>query len=304
MSWEQAPDPSMDLGRCRGLATVISPRPRDLGGFEVRRALPSVERRSVGPFVFWDQMGPATLAIGRGIDVRPHPHIGLATITYLFAGEIMHRDSLGSEQAIRPGEVNWMTAGRGIVHSERTPQVLRATGSELSGIQAWVALPRTHEETDPTFTHHPASDIPLVEGDGTRVRVIVGSLYGKTSPVRALSPMFYADASLATGARLKLAAEHEERAVHVATGCVRVAGETFSSGQLLAFRPGDEIVVSAEGDARILLLGGAPLDGPRHVWWNFVSSSEERIEQAKADWKGGRFPLVPYETEFIPLPEK
>ena len=304
MSFEQAPDPSTDLGRCRGLATVISPRPRDLGGFEVRRALPSIERRSVGPFVFWDQMGPATLATGRGIDVRPHPHIGLATITYLFAGEIMHRDSLGSEQAIRPGEVNWMTAGRGIVHSERTPQALRATGSELSGIQAWVALPRTHEETEPSFTHHPASDIPLVEDDGAQVRVIVGSLYGKTSPVRALSPMFYADASVRSGARLKLPAEHEERAVHVATGSVRVAGETFSSGQLLAFRPGDEIVVAAEGDARVLLLGGAPLDGPRHVWWNFVSSSEERIEQAKADWKGGRFPLVPYETEFIPLPEK
>ena len=302
MSFEQAPDPSTDLGRCRGLATVISPRPRDLGGFEVRRALPSVERRSVGPFVFWDQMGPATLAAGRGIDVRPHPHIGLATITYLFAGEIMHRDSLGSEQAIRPGEVNWMTAGRGIVHSERTPQALRPTGSELSGIQAWVALPRTHEETEPSFTHHPASDIPLVEGDGARVRVIVGSLFGKTSPVRALSSMFYADAALRPGALLKLAAEHEERAVHVATGHVRVAGETFSSGQLLAFRPGDEIVVAAEDDARILLLGGAPLDGPRHVWWNFVSSSQERIEQAKADWKGGRFPLVPYETEFIPLP--
>ena len=302
MSGQQAPDPSTDLGRCRGLATVISPRPRDLGGFEVRRALPSVERRSVGPFVFWDQMGPAALATGRGIDVRPHPHIGLATITYLFAGEILHRDSLGSEQAIRPGEVNWMTAGRGIVHSERTPPALRATGSELSGIQAWVALPRTHEETEPSFTHHPATDIPLVEGDGARVCVIVGSLYGKASPVRALSPMFYADASLRAGASLKLPAEHEERAVHVATGRVRVAGETFSSGQLLAFRPGDEIVVTAEDDARILLLGGAPLDGPRHVWWNFVSSSEDRIEQAKADWKAGHFPLVPYETEFIPLP--
>jgi redox-sensitive bicupin YhaK (pirin superfamily) len=302
MSWQQAPDPSTDLGRCRGLATVISPRPRDLGGFEVRRALPSMERRSVGPFVFWDQMGPATLATGRGIDVRPHPHIGLATITYLFAGEIMHRDSLGSEQVIRPGEVNWMTAGRGIVHSERTPPALRATGSELSGIQAWVALPRTHEETEPAFTHHAAADIPLVEGDGVRVRVIVGSLYGTASPVRALAPMFYADAALDAGARLKLSAEHEERAVHVATGRVRVAGETFSSGQLLAFRPGDEIVVAAEGDARILLLGGAPLDGPRHLWWNFVSSSQERIEQAKADWKGGRFPLVPYETESIPLP--
>jgi len=303
MSWQQAPEPATDLGRCRGLATVISPRPRDLGGFEVRRVLPSLARRSVGPFVFWDQMGPATLAVGRGIDVRPHPHIGLATITYLFDGEIMHRDSLGSEQVIRPGEVNWMTAGRGIVHSERTPPALRATGSALSGIQAWVALPRAHEETEPTFTHHPATDMPVVESDGARVHVLVGSLYGQTSPVRALSPMFYADASLGAEARLTLPAEHEERAIHVAAGRVRVGGESFSSGQLLAFRPGDEIVVTADGSARVLLLGGAPLDGPRHVWWNFVSSSQERIEQAKADWKGARFPLVPYETEFIPLPD-
>ena len=304
MSWQPATEPAADRGRCRGLATVISPRPRDLGGFEVRRVLPSLERRSVGPFVFWDQMGPATLAAGRGIDVRPHPHIGLATVTYLFEGEIMHRDSLGSEQVIRPGEVNWMTAGRGIVHSERTPQALRAGGSALSGIQAWVALPRADEETEPTFTHHPASDMPLVEGDGARVHVLVGALYGRTSPVRTFSPMFYADASLRAGASLTLPAEHEERAVHVAAGHVRVAGETFTSGQLLAFRAGDEIVVTAEDEARILLLGGAPLDGPRHVWWNFVSSSQERIEQAKADWKGGRFPPVPYETEFIPLPDK
>jgi redox-sensitive bicupin YhaK (pirin superfamily) len=325
MSWQQATEPSTDLGRCHGLATVISPRPRDLGGFEVRRVLPSPARRSVGPFVFWDQMGPAALGVGRGIDVRPHPHIGLATITYLFEGEIMHRDSLGSEQVIRPGEVNWMTAGRGIVHSERTPPALRTTGSALSGIQAWVALPRAQEETEPSFVHHPAADLPLVEGtaspaadpsaplpagrhthagDGVRVRVLVGSIYGRESPVRAPSPMFYADAALRPGASLRLPAEHEERAIHVAAGRLRVADETFSSGQLLAFRPGDEIVVTAEDDARILLLGGAPLDGPRHVWWNFVSSSQERIEQAKADWKGGRFPPVPYETEFIPLPDR
>jgi redox-sensitive bicupin YhaK (pirin superfamily) len=302
MSWEPANEPSAARGRCRGLATVISPRPRDLGGFEVRRVLPSLERRSVGPFVFWDQMGPAALATGRGIDVRPHPHIGLATITYLFEGQIMHRDSLGSEQVIRPGEVNWMTAGRGIVHSERTPPELRKTGSILSGIQAWVALPRTHEETEPTFTHHPATEMPVIEGDGARVQVLVGALYGRESPVRALSPMFYADAALRAGATVKLPAEHEERAIHVAAGRVKVASESFTSGQLLAFRPGDEIVVTAEEESRVLLIGGAPLDGPRHVWWNFVSSSTERIEQAKADWKGGRFPLVPYETEFIPLP--
>jgi redox-sensitive bicupin YhaK (pirin superfamily) len=249
-------------------------------------------------------MGPAALAAGRGIDVRPHPHIGLATITYLFEGEIMHRDSLGSEQVIRPGEVNWMTAGHGIVHSERTPPELRTAGSVLFGIQAWVALPRADEETEPAFTHHPASDMPLVEGDGARVHLLVGELYGRRSPVRAFSPMFYADASLRAGARLVLPADHEERAIHVAAGRVRVADETFGSGQLLAFRAGDEIVVTADGASRILLLGGAPLDGPRHVWWNFVSSSQERIEQAKADWKAGRFPPVPYETEFIPLPDR
>jgi redox-sensitive bicupin YhaK (pirin superfamily) len=304
MSWQPATEPATDRGRCRGLATVISPRPRDLGGFEVRRVLPSLERRSVGPFVFWDQMGPAALAAGRGIDVRPHPHIGLATITYLFEGEIMHRDSLGSEQVIRPGEVNWMTAGHGIVHSERTPPELRTAGSVLFGIQAWVALPRADEETEPAFTHHPASDMPLVEGDGARVHLLVGELYGRRSPVRAFSPMFYADASLRAGARLVLPADHEERAIHVAAGRIRVADETFGSGQLLAFRPGDAIVVTAEDQARVLLLGGAPLDGPRHVWWNFVSSSQDRIELAKADWKGGRFPPVPYETEFIPLPDR
>jgi redox-sensitive bicupin YhaK (pirin superfamily) len=304
MSWQPATEPAADRGRCRGLATVISPRPRDLGGFEVRRVLPSLERRSVGPFVFWDQMGPAALAAGRGIDVRPHPHIGLATITYLFEGEVMHRDSIGSEQVIRPGEVNWMTAGHGIVHSERTPPELRTAGSVLFGIQAWVALPRADEETEPAFTHHPASDMPLVEGDGARVHLLVGELYGRRSPVRAFSPMFYADASLRAGARLVLPADHEERAIHVAAGRIRVADETFGSGQLLAFRPGDAIVVTAEDQARVLLLGGAPLDGPRHVWWNFVSSSQERIEQAKADWKAGRFPPVPYETEFIPLPDR
>src|SRR5262245_27855600 len=232
------------------LEAVIDQHRRDLGGFEVGRVLPQARHRMVGPFVFFDHMGPVDFPPGipRTVDVRPHPHIGLSTVTYLFAGEIMHRDSLGSEQPIRPGEVNWMTAGRGIVHSERTPQALRTTGSELSGIQAWVALPRTHEEIEPSFIHHPASDIPLVDADGARVRVIVGSLFGKTSPVRALSPMFYADASLNAGARVQLPAEHEERAVHVAAGRVRVAGETFSSGQLLAFRPGDEIVVVAEDD--------------------------------------------------------
>ncbi len=303
MSWQPVPEPVADAGTCRGLETVISPRTRDLGGFEVRRALPSTRRRAVGPFVFWDQMGPATFAPGRGVDVRPHPHIGLATVTYLFAGEIVHRDSLGSVQTIRPGAVNWMTAGRGIVHSERTPPEARAASSPIFGIQAWVALPRAHEEREPGFSQHGPDALPLVEGEGARVHVVAGALYGRRSPVPALSPMFYADAVLDAGARLSLPADYEERAIHVAEGRLDVAGESFDAGQLLVFRAGDEISVTAPVRARLLLFGGEPLDGPRHVWWNFVSSSRERIEQAKADWKAGRFAAIPGETESIPLPE-
>jgi redox-sensitive bicupin YhaK (pirin superfamily) len=223
MSWQPADEPRAEPGKCPGLETVIAPRSRDLGGFDVRRVLPSARRRSVGPFVFWDQMGPATFAAGRGIDVRPHPHIGLATITYLFAGEIMHRDSLGSVQAIRPGEVNWMTAGRGIVHSERTPPGRRGGAEPLFGIQAWVALPRADEECEPSFSHHASDALPLVAGKGTVVRVLVGSLNGATSAVQASSPMFYADATIEAGASLVLPAEHEERGVHVAEGELVVA---------------------------------------------------------------------------------
>ena len=304
MSWQPAPEPAANAGTCPGLDTVISPRTRDLGGFEVRRLLPSARRRSIGPFVFWDQMGPATFAPGRGMDVRPHPHIGLATITYLFAGEILHRDSLGSVQAIRPGEVNWMTAGRGIVHSERTSPGVRVLGSELSGIQAWVALPRPQEECEPSFSHHAAASLPLLERDGTTVRVLAGAIYGRRSLVPVASPMFYADAVLEAGAQLTLPAEHEERAVHVAEGRITLAGDSFEAGQLLVFRPGDQISVTASVRSRVLLLGGEPLDGPRHVWWNFVSSSQERLEQAKRDWKEGRFPKIPGDdVEFIPLPE-
>ena len=261
-------------------------------------------RRSVGPFVFWDQMGPATLPPGRGVDVRPHPHIGLATITYLFEGEILHRDSLGSAQPIRPGAVNWMTAGRGIVHSERTPAELRPSGSPLAGIQAWVALPRQMEECDPSFIHHPATALPTFEDDGLRVRVLVGTLFARTSPVEPASPTFYADATLAAGARLTLGADYAERAIHVALGRVTLAGDAFDAGRLLVFRAGDAVTITAVVPARVLLFGGAPLDGPRHLWWNFVSSSPARIEQAKADWKAARFPPVPGETEHIPLPER
>jgi redox-sensitive bicupin YhaK (pirin superfamily) len=303
MSWQQADEPRSEPGKCPGLETVIAPRSRDLGGFDVRRVLPSARRRSVGPFVFWDQMGPATFAAGRGIDVRPHPHIGLATITYLFAGEIMHRDSLGSAQVIRPGEVNWMTAGRGIVHSERTPPERRRTAAPLFGIQAWVALPHADEECEPSFSHHAGDALPVVDGDGTTVRVLVGALYGARSAVPTRSPMFYADATLETGASLVLPADHDERGVHVAEGELVVGDDGFAAGQMLVFRPGDEIPLRARVRSRVLLLGGAGLDGPRHVWWNFVSSSRERMERAKADWKDGRFAPVPGETEFIPLPE-
>jgi redox-sensitive bicupin YhaK (pirin superfamily) len=287
------------------LETVIFPRTRDLGdGFEVRRALPSSQRRMVGPFVFFDQMGPAVLRGGRGLDVRPHPHIGLATVTYLFEGEILHRDSLGTVQRIRPGEVNWMTAGRGIVHSERTPPELRGAGeSRQFGIQTWVALPRDREETEPAFAHHAADALPLVEGEGKRVRLIVGSLYGARAPVEVLSEMFYADAELSLGARLEFPAEHEERAIYVAEGRIRVGGDIFEASRLLVLRPSVPLVLEAPVESRVMLFGGEPMDGPRHLWWNFVSSSAERIEQAKADWRAGRFPPVPGETEFIPLPE-
>jgi redox-sensitive bicupin YhaK (pirin superfamily) len=283
---------------------IIVPRTWDLGdGFEVRRVLPSAERRTVGPFVFFDQLGPIVLRAGTGLDVRPHPHIGLATVTYLFEGEILHRDSLGTVQPIRPGEVNWMTAGRGIVHSERTPPELRSGGARLFGIQTWVGLPGGREEAEPAFAHHAEDALPLLDGDGMRVRVIAGTLYGARSPLALLSETFYADAALADGARLELPAEYEERAVYIAEGRIAIGADTFAAGRMLVFRQGDRVALRADGPARLLLLGGAPLDGPRHLWWNFVSSSPERIEQAKADWREGRFPQVPGESEFIPLPE-
>jgi redox-sensitive bicupin YhaK (pirin superfamily) len=295
-------EPHADGRPLSAVETVVVPRTRDLGGFEVRRALPAAGRRMVGPFVFLDQMGPALLGGGQGLDVRPHPHVGLATVTYLLDGELLHRDSLGSVQAIRPGDVNWMTAGRGIVHSERTPPAARAAGGRLFGIQSWVALPRDREEIAPAFAHVSADELPALEGEGLRVRVIAGTLYGVRSPVAVFSETLYADAVLEPGARLAVPPEHEERAVFVLEGGLEASGAGFAAGQLHVLRPGATVVLRATSAARLLLLGGEPMDGPRHVWWNFVSSSAERIEQAAADWAAGRFDPVPDETESIPLP--
>ncbi len=303
MSWHPADDPAPgDKHACDAIDTVIVPRARDLGGFEVRRALPSAQRQMIGPFIFFDQMGPAEFLLGAGIDVRPHPHIGLSTVTYLFTGEIMHRDSLGTVLPIRPGELNWMTAGQGIAHSERTPPELRG-GSKLFGIQSWVALSAKDEETAPDFVHYGAAEMPVLNGDGKTVRVIAGAILGATSPVKTSSPMFYADVALEAGASLPLDPDYDERGVYTVEGEIEVAGDVFGPGRLLVFRPGDRITIRARSAARFMMLGGEPMDGPRHIWWNFVSSRQDRIEQAKADWKAARFDSVPGETEFIPLPE-
>lgn len=289
-----------------GVDLIILPPVRDLGdGFQVRRALPSAHRRMVGPFIFFDQMGEAVFNSGEGLDVRPHPHIGLATVTYLLEGEILHRDSVGSVQPIRPGEVNWMTAGRGIVHSERTGPEVRASGGKLFGLQTWVALPKQFEEIEPSFAHHKAHDIPTTEADGARLTVIAGTSDGLTSPVTTFSDMVYADIALQDGARYQLKAEHVERAIYVVGGAVEVIGQSggFAESELVIFKPGAEVILRARGSARLMLLGGEPLPEQRHIFWNFVSSSPERLEQAKADWKAQRFAPVPGEREFIPLPE-
>ena len=284
------------------IETRIVPRVRDLGdGFKVRRALPDARRRSVGPFVFFDQMGPTKLAPGGGLDVRPHPHIGLATVTYLFEGEIMHRDSLGSVQPIRPGEVNWMTAGRGIAHSERSPDELRAAGPGLFGIQTWIALPEADEECAPAFSHH--EGLPQLQESGVTVQLILGDLFGLASPVPTFSPTFYADVALDRERRFAVPAEHEERGLYIVEGGVEVGGSAAQAGELLVLEPGAEVEVRAHERARLMVFGGAPL-GHRHVWWNFVSSRAERIHQAADDWKAGRFAAVPGDDEFIPLPDK
>jgi redox-sensitive bicupin YhaK (pirin superfamily) len=304
MSWQPCPDPTPgDAHAADLIETVIVPRARDLGSFAVRRALPSAQRQMVGPFIFFDQMGPSEFLLGAGMDVRPHPHIGLSTVTYLFDGEIMHRDSLGTELPIRPGELNWMTAGRGIVHSERTARELRALGSKLFGIQSWVALSAKDEEASPDFVHYDAGELPVLSDKGKTVRVIAGSVLGTSSPVKTSSPMFYANVALQAGATVPLDPAYEERAIYTVSGAIEIAGDVFEPAQLLVFRPGDRITIRARTDARFMMLGGEPMDGPRIIWWNFVSSRLDRIEQAKADWKAARFDSVPGDHEFIPLPE-
>ncbi|KQT14585.1 pirin [Methylobacterium sp. Leaf399] len=304
MSWHSAEDPIPgDHFTCDAIKTLIVPRSRDLGSFAVRRALPSTECRMVGPFIFFDQMGPSEFLLGQGMDVRPHPHIGLSTVTYLFDGEIMHRDSLGTELPIRPGELNWMTAGRGITHSERTGSDLRQSGSKLFGIQSWVALSGKDEENAPAFEHYEAEALPVLTGEGKTVRLIAGEAFGIKSPVRTSSPMVYADVALEAGAVLPIDPTYDERAIYTISGAIEIAGDGFGPGQLLVFRPGDRISVRATEAARFMVLGGEPMDGPRHLWWNFVSSRLERIEQAKEDWRQARFDTVPGESEFIPLPE-
>lgn len=305
MSWmpDKEPEPG-DRKSCDALEFAIVPRARDIGNFEVRRALPQAKRMMVGPFIFLDQMGPAAMPAGVGMDVRPHPHIGLSTVTYLFEGAIMHRDSEGNALEILPGAMNLMTAGRGIAHSERTPDAERKNGQRLSGMQSWIALPKALEETDPGFQHYPADSLPMVTDNGMSARVIAGDVFGKRSPVTTLSDWFYADVALEKDKSVPLDTDYEERAIYVAEGAVEIAGETFEGPQLLIFRPGDRITVKAATKARMMLLGGAALEGPRHIWWNFVSSSRDRIEQAKEDWVQKRFKHVPGETEFIPLPEK
>ena len=305
MSFFPAKDPAPgDARAADAIDLVVVPRSVDVGHFAVRRALPHVDRRMVGPFIFFDHFGPAEFRAGQGIDVRPHPHIGLATVTFLFDGEIIHRDSLGTDAAIRPGEVNWMSAGRGIVHSERTAPDHRRDGEPIHGLQCWVALPAAQEESAPAFFHHDRAALPLVNDGGKTVRVVAGSVYGARSPVATASETLFADVTLAAGTTLPVDADTEERAVYLISGEVDIAGDRFTAGRLLVFRPGDRITVTAVSDAHLVLLGGAAMDGPRHIWWNFVSSRKERIEQAKNEWRQGSFQGVPgEEIEFIPLPE-
>jgi redox-sensitive bicupin YhaK (pirin superfamily) len=306
MTWSPCPDPVLgDRTSADAIETLIVPRAVDLGEMTVRRALPSTKRQMVGPFIFFDQMGPAAFLTDRGIDVRPHPHINLATLTYLFEGEILHRDSLGTERTIQPGAVNWMRAGRGIVHSERTSEERRRSGQRLFGIQTWMALPAEQEEADPAFLHHGADALPIVDADGVRARLIAGRAFGAASPLATASETLYADVQLKAGVRVPIEAAYEERALYTIAGTIEVAGDAFEPGQLLVLRRGDAITVTATSDARFMLFGGAPMEGPRYIWWNFVSSRPERIAAAKEEWARGRFDTVPGdEAEFIPLPDK
>ena len=311
MSWNPALDPTIPIGDAvDAIDTVIIPRARDLGGFEVRRALPSTVRQMVGPFIFFDQFGPAEFLTGQGIDVRPHPHIGLGTVTYLLQGRLHHRDSLGTDQWIEPGAVNWMKAGWGITHSERTDGPVRQTGQTMFGLQTWLALPKSQEDDPAAFVHTPEAQLPVLEGEGKIVRLILGQAWGAAALMPTPSEMFYADATLAPHAAIPLPDDHEDRGIYILQGEVTIAGQTFPANQMLIFRPGDRISVRAgAAGARLMLLGGATMDGPRHIWWNFVASSPDRIAAAKeawraGDWAHGRFRLPPEDkAEFIPAPE-
>ncbi len=312
MSWNPALDPDCPTGDdVDAIETVIVPRARDLGDFEVRRALPAPKRQMVGPFIFFDQMGPAEFITGQGVDIRPHPHIGLSTVTYLYEGKFHHRDSLGTDQWIEPGAVNLMTAGHGITHSERIDGEMLREPYRLSGIQTWIALPKDAEDNAPEFVHAAKADLPLLEGDGKKLRLILGTAFGQAAPVSTPSEMFYADALLEAGAKLPMPDDHEDRGAYVVDGSVTVAGQVFEKGQMMVFRPGDRIsMTTGDEGARVMILGGETLEGPRHIWWNFVASSKERIEEAKeawrqGDWQHGRFQLPPTDAdEFIPLPER
>ncbi len=286
------------------MTTLVAPRVHDLGGFEVRRAVPTLQARSVGPFIFVDHIGPAAFAPGNGVDVRPHPHIGLATVTFLWAGGLRHRDSLGTLRDIGPGDVNWMTAGRGIVHSERTPPDLRADGHPLHGLQTWVALPKSHEEIAPAFHHHAAATLPRLERPGALLRVVAGRAYGHESPVRVFADTLYVAIDLDADREVELDSGHAQRALYVLDGEAQLDGADLPARHLVLLDDGVRHRLRARTPVTAMLLGGEPLDGPRHLWWNFVSSSQARIEQAKADWHEGRFDKVPGETEFIPLPER
>ncbi|HEV7456434.1 MAG TPA: pirin family protein [Roseococcus sp.] len=311
MSWNPALEPGCpdDVG-LDAIETLIIPRARDLGGFEVRRALPAPKRQMVGPFIFFDQAGPAELLTGQGVDVRPHPHIGLGTVTYLFQGDFHHRDSTGADQVIRPGALNWMVAGRGVTHSERTSAAARQGPSSLFGIQTWLALPESHEDVAPSFEHHGKEALPVIADHGVSVRLILGQAYGKSAPATMLSETFYADVKLEPGARLPLPDNHEDRGLYIVDGSISVAGQEFEPGRMMVFRPGDRITVAAGAQgARLMILGGATFSGPRYIWWNFVASSRERIERAKEEWRAakwgqGRFDLPAGDRqEHIPLPD-
>lgn len=305
MSFFPGNDPQPgDAFACDAIELMVIPNARDIGGFAVRRALPTARRRLVGPFIFFDRMGPAVLRAGQALDVRPHPHIGLSTVTYLFDGKVRHRDSLGTEMVIEPGDVNLMTAGRGIVHSERSPEELRGGSLSISGLQTWLALPEDKEEMAPVFDNTPRGELPDFSYQGVTGRVVIGDFDGMRSPVRTTSDTLYVDIHLDAGADVDIPAEAEERAIYVLDGTATIAGDRFPSDRLLVFRPGDRITVSTEEGAHFMLFGGASLGSKRYIWWNFVSSSQERIEQAKEEWRTGRFDIVPGdEKEFIPLPE-